>query len=103
MIMKIGLTRTENPEKQKFYEEWVKGNDDIEVVTLSVDANTPNDIEGLDALILSGGVDIHPEFYGGCLEYEKAPSKGWKKDRDVFEIQAFEAALDQSIPVLGIC
>jgi putative glutamine amidotransferase len=103
MIMKIGLTRTENPEKQKFYEEWLKGNDDIEIITLSADSNKPGDIKGLDGLILSGGVDIHPEFYGGPLEYEKAPSKGFRKDRDVFEIKAFETALDQSIPVLGIC
>jgi putative glutamine amidotransferase len=103
MIMKIGLTKTENPEKQKFYEEWIKGNDDVEVVTLSAGNNSPNDIKGLDALVLSGGVDIHPEFYGGSLEYEKSPASGWKKERDVFEINAFETALDQSIPVLGIC
>lgn len=101
--MKIGLTRTENPEKQKFYEEWIKGNDNIEIVTLSADNNKPDDVKGLDALVLSGGVDIHPELYGGSLEYEKAPEKGWKKDRDIFEIKAFETALDQSIPVLGIC
>lgn len=101
--MKIGLTRTENPEKQKFYEEWIKGNDDIEVVTLSADNNKPGDVKGVDALVLSGGVDIHPEFYSGSLEYENSPSKGWKKERDIFEIDAFKTALDQSIPVLGIC
>lgn len=101
--MKIGVTQTENPEKQKFYEEWIKGNDDIEVVTLSADNNKPADIKGLDALILSGGVDIHPDFYCGFHDYEKAPAKGWRKDRDDFEIGAFETALDQSIPVLGIC
>lgn len=100
--MKIGLTRTENPQKHIFYKEWLSG-PDIEVIDLSSDTNSPDDIKNLDGLVLSGGVDIHPEFYGGSMHYEKAPEKGWRKERDVFEIKALETAIDQSIPVLGIC
>lgn len=101
--MRIALTKTDNPEKHKFYIDWLKGNDNIEVVTVSADETDPADIKSYDALVLSGGVDIHPEFYGGLLDYTKAPTQGWKKERDVFEIAAFNNAIDQSIPVLGIC
>jgi putative glutamine amidotransferase len=100
--VRIALTKTENPEKHKFYIDWLKGNDDIEIITVSADENDPDDIKKCDALVLSGGIDIHPEFYGGLLDYTKAPAK-WKKERDVFEIAAFRLAIDQSIPVLGIC
>lgn len=101
--MKIALTRTENPEKHQFYIDWLKGKDDIEIVTVSADKSDSAEIKEYDALVLSGGVDIHPEFYGGSLQYEKSPARGWMKERDAFEIAAFKTALDNSIPVLGIC
>jgi putative glutamine amidotransferase len=102
--VKIGLTRTENPEKHQFYIDWLKGNDpDIEVVSLSADDNNPVDIKKYDALVLSGGIDIHPEFYGGSNIYQKAPEKGWNKERDQFEISTLETALDTGMPVLGVC
>lgn len=101
--MKIGLTFTGNPEKHQFYVDWLKANDNIQVDKLSATDNSPHDIRNYDALVISGGVDIHPEFYNGAIDYEKAPGDGWKKDRDVFEMAAFKTAIDASIPVLGIC
>ena len=101
--MKIAITRTESDDKQQNYIKWLKGNDDIEVTVLSSNRNTAKDIEGFDALVLSGGVDIHPEFYGGPLSYEKSPSTGWNKERDVFEQSIFANAIEKNIPVLGIC
>jgi putative glutamine amidotransferase len=100
MIMKIGLTRTENDEKHQFYIDWLKGRDDIEIVTLSPGSDT--NTKDLDALVLSGGWDIHPDFYKGRLSYDNAPGD-WKKERDAFETALLNAALDKNIPVLGIC
>jgi putative glutamine amidotransferase len=100
--MKIALTKTENPEKHQFYIDWLKGNDKIEVVTLSPQDNNADDIASCDALVLSGGIDIFPAFYGGGEDYPGKPEQ-WKKERDVFEITAFESALEESIPILGIC
>jgi putative glutamine amidotransferase len=98
--MKIGLTRTENDEKHQFYIDWLKGRDDIEIVTLSP-GNTIN-TKDLDALVLSGGWDIHPDFYKGSHEYDNKPGT-WKQERDLFETALLTAALDDNIPVLGIC
>jgi putative glutamine amidotransferase len=101
--MKIGLTFTGNPEKHQFYVDWLKANDNIQVDKLSAASNSPDDITQYDALVISGGVDIHPSFYDGPLNYKNAPADGWKKERDEFEIAAFKTAIRQSIPVLGIC
>lgn len=53
-----------------------------------------------DGLILSGGVDMAPESYG-----EKAMQPEWAGDavRDAYEIALLKAAMEQKIPVLGIC
>lgn len=99
--MRIGLTRTENQEKHQFYIDWLKGQDDIEVITLSPEADGVG-AKDLDALVLSGGWDIHPDFYHGSHIYENAPGI-WKKERDEFETALLASALLEQIPVLGIC
>lgn len=101
--MKIGLTYTDTPEKHQLYADWLKGNDAIEIIKLSAEDNNLDAIQTCDALVLSGGIDIHPAFYGATEQYPNAPTNGWKKERDVFEIAALESALEQSIPILGIC
>lgn len=100
--MKIALTKTENPEKHQLYIDWLKGEDDIDIVTISAEENNPHELADCDALVLSGGVDIYPAFYGGSEDYPGAPAQ-WKKERDIFEISAVETALDEHLPILGIC
>lgn len=98
--MKIGLTYTGSDEKHVNYVRWIQQQDaDIEVVKLSVEGG---DITDCDALVLSGGVDIHPSFYGGSMQYDEKPDQ-WKEDRDKFEIAALERAWEQGKPVLGVC
>ncbi len=53
----------------------------------------------LDALIIGGGDDISPEHYGGDIN-EKVRLD---PQRDRLEIAWIETALDQRIPLLGIC
>lgn len=54
----------------------------------------------LDGLLLSGGDDIHPEFYNErpLLELELSP-----EERTVFEIILLKEVLKLNKPVLGIC
>src|SRR5450631_4329574 len=100
--MTIGLTYTGYGEKHQNYVKWLKEKGPgIEVIKLSAEGN--RNVGQCDALVLSGGVDIHPELYGGGLVYAKQPRGGWKKDRDAFEREAFELALDRKMPVLGVC
>ncbi|MFL5673637.1 MAG: gamma-glutamyl-gamma-aminobutyrate hydrolase family protein [Chloroflexota bacterium] len=53
----------------------------------------------MDALLLSGGADLHPERYG-------RPDRGSttvEPDRDALEAEAWEASQAGGRPVLGIC
>src|SRR3989304_1187319 len=56
--------------------------------------------ETIDGLIMTGGVDIHPSFYGQivlerCGEIDE--------ERDRFEVELIHAARGFDLPFLGIC
>ncbi len=56
-------------------------------------------ISGLDGLIATGGVDVHPTLYGE----ENSHSKGCNLSRDASEGALVKEALSQDKPLLGIC
>ncbi len=54
----------------------------------------------LDGLMLAGGADIDPQFYGA----DRHPlTVGTTPARDVFEIALARRALERDLPLLGIC
>lgn len=54
----------------------------------------------LDGLIMSGGEDINPAYYGE----EKSEKCGNSNvDRDYYELLLLKKAMDRNIPVFGIC
>jgi len=53
----------------------------------------------ISGVILSGGNDIDPEIYGQKNQKESSVSK----KRDAVEKRLLEIAIEQKIPVLGIC
>ncbi|AFZ67266.1 gamma-glutamyl-gamma-aminobutyrate hydrolase family protein [Deinococcus peraridilitoris] len=57
-------------------------------------------MERLDGLLLSGGVDLHPRFYG-----EEPHEQLGEVDelRDATEVELYRAARERGLPVLGIC
>lgn len=103
--MKIALTYTGSGEKHDYYVRWLKGesHEDIEVVTLVANDNNLYEMKNCDALVLSGGRDIHPKYYKNQnLDYANAPAD-FDEKRDLFEIDAFNLARNKGIPVLAIC
>jgi putative glutamine amidotransferase len=57
-------------------------------------------LDVLDGLILAGGADIDPAFYGA----EPHPQTvGTVPERDSFEIALARRALDRDLPLLGVC
>jgi putative glutamine amidotransferase len=102
--MKIGLTYTGTDRKHDNYVRWLKGeNAAIEVIRLSAAQHNIAEFLDCDGLVLSGGVDIDPELYGGGRTYNGVPAKGWERDRDEFEQLALKLAWDKELPVLGVC
>jgi len=57
-------------------------------------------LDGIDGLLLTGGEDIHPEWYGATASPRLYPPS---RERDLFELAAFAAARQRELPVLGIC
>jgi putative glutamine amidotransferase len=56
-------------------------------------------LEGMDALLLSGGGDVDPELYGGAPGIAELVSR----QRDDFEISLIAEARRRKIPILGVC
>lgn len=57
-------------------------------------------IDGLDGLLLSGGSDLHPSYYG---EEPISELDVTIPERDELEMVLLEGALRRGIPVFGIC
>jgi putative glutamine amidotransferase len=54
----------------------------------------------IDGLVLAGGADIDPASYG---QKAHETTTGTVPERDAFEIALVRAAIERSMPVLGIC
>ncbi|MEE4023236.1 gamma-glutamyl-gamma-aminobutyrate hydrolase family protein [Gordonia sp. PKS22-38] len=57
-------------------------------------------VTGLDALVLTGGVDVDPATYRADPHPETDPPR---PDRDEWEFALLHAALERRLPILGIC
>lgn len=64
---------------------------------ISVNHSWP--IEQIDALVVSGGDDIHPSLYGE----DEVPKAHYDPERDALEQAHIEWALKHELPMLGIC
>jgi len=104
--VKIGVTYTET--RNENYPKWVKGdNENIEVVELHWQKHSLDEIwdtiEDLDGVVLTGGVDIQPDFYGNNRTSFPNGDGKFNAERDEFEMHVFETALNLKLPVLAIC
>jgi putative glutamine amidotransferase len=57
-------------------------------------------LDGLDALVLTGGEDIDPHWYGAEPSPLLSPPS---RERDLFELALFAVARQRRLPILGIC
>lgn len=58
-------------------------------------------LDYLDGLILSGGGDVHPRYFGA--ELAGAEEKSISEARDELELHLSRQALAQDLPIFGIC
>ena len=57
-------------------------------------------LDVVDGLILAGGVDVDPSFYG---EEPGPETRDFVPERDAFEIALARGAMERDLPLLGIC
>lgn len=70
----------------------LSGNEDARRVAVGL-------LDGMDALVLSGGGDVDPKLYGGKREGSLAV----RLERDRFELALLEEAETRGLPILGVC
>lgn len=89
----------------RYYWDWFTADDlgdELELVELSFEKNNTEDIPACDGFVLTGGIDIHPSFYGGALGYPHSPEE-FAIRRDLFEKKIYDFAQQHRLPLLGIC
>lgn len=70
------------------------------VLAETSDESTLDDyISSIEGLLLTGGGDIDPEYYGEKMD----GSIRIDERRDAFELSLFKKAMEKGIPILGIC
>jgi putative glutamine amidotransferase len=65
----------------------------------SDELNMDTILDGVSALVLSGGEDINPSIYGQSNTH----SRWINKERDTFEIKLLAKAVQKGLKILGIC
>jgi putative glutamine amidotransferase len=68
-------------------------------VLITPDAPDVDALDGLDAVIFTGGSDVGPALYGE----QPHPTSNVKPERDAAELLLMRAAIAADLPVLGIC
>ena len=99
----IGLTDPmSSPVKSGKYTSWLaRWMPDAEIRILSYASTTGNPLAGCHGLVISGGVDVNPALYGKP-EVANICEKP-NPVRDEFETQLIKRAMEQGLPLLGIC
>jgi putative glutamine amidotransferase len=79
-------------------------------ILLPYEAGSADTVERIDALVITGGQDVHPAMWGGSVEDASVPvgssrTSGFAldPDRDLYESTLLHAAIERDVPVLGIC
>jgi putative glutamine amidotransferase len=99
--LKIGLSFSDFRIEE--YREYLKKTKySVEVIDLSYHEMNTSDLKKCDALVLSGGIDIHPGIYGKEDKISLC-GKNIVEKRDEFELNLIDSALNINMPIFGIC
>src|SRR4051812_38376650 len=96
----IGIT---DCSKYENYARWFEALPHVKVVKLGWKEKNYKDLDLCDGLVLSGGEDVHPRFYGKPEYLKLLNPKDIIEARDEFELKIIDEAIKNKIPVLGIC
>ncbi|MFH8573853.1 gamma-glutamyl-gamma-aminobutyrate hydrolase family protein [Streptomyces sp. NPDC017993] len=77
-------------------------------VHLSYDTDTTDICQWLSGVVITGGQDLHPAYWGGDTAVvrdidPRMDPMAHDMARDEYEIELVRAALERGIPVLGVC
>jgi putative glutamine amidotransferase len=85
------------------YLNWISQDLDAEVIKLGYEDRNFEDIKRCDGLVLTGGEDVHPQFYRKPEYIAQYNLSDIDEARDEFEMKLLSYAEVHRMPVLGIC
>ena len=97
----IAVTATSPREAEPYIASLTSRRGEARLVTPRGFTGVIDAMDGVSGLLLCGGHDIHPSFYGG--ELDAGASADCSSDRDEMELAMLRHALERGMPVLGIC
>lgn len=102
--LRIAVSKSGPGDHYAQYARWLKVHDSTLVIFNLYELQIDSALQLLstcDGLLLSGGPDIHPQWYGQEADSSRLGSVDLR--RDTLEMAAIEKAIELAIPVLGIC
>lgn len=85
------------------YARWILEAAGVEVVKLGYEFDNLDQLRKCQGVLLTGGEDVHPKFYGNPELLELCLIDDVDESRDEFELSVLEYTQSNKIPVLGIC
>src|SRR5215813_8175151 len=100
--IKIGITDCKRWER---YANWLTSNDGeaIETIKLSYHLNNSELARECDGMVITGGQDVHPRFYGKPEYFDLLDPADIDEQRDDFELKVIQQSQEHHKPLLGIC
>lgn len=99
MAVRIGVTATD-AEKAQTYVDALSQLGANPVVLSNVASQAEDDLEQLDAVLITGGADIAPHYFG---EEQHPKTVANVPERDAYELELIKAAWERDVPLLAIC
>ncbi|HYC84117.1 MAG TPA: gamma-glutamyl-gamma-aminobutyrate hydrolase family protein [Chryseosolibacter sp.] len=97
----IGVT---DCSKYDAYASWIAhGDPRVETVKISHKDDSLKLIDKCQAIVLTGGEDVHPKFYNKPEYYDYCYKDDINEQRDELEFNVLEYSQKHRLPVLGIC
>jgi len=103
-ILTIAISKAKPDKYYGNYPKWVhKANSEVKIINmyeLGVDSALKV-LDQCDGVIITGGADVYPEWYGKIADTARCGS--FDRYRDTLEIELIRKAIDLKMPLLGIC
>ncbi len=85
------------------YSKWLNQSPDVEIVKLGYEENNLAVVSKCKGILLTGGEDVHPKFYGKPAYVDLFRLDDLDEQRDEFEMKILAVAHKKRLPLLGIC
>lgn len=103
-VLTIAISKAKPYEYYGNYTEWVhKADSEVHIINmyeLGVDAALQV-LEQCDGVIITGGADVYPEWYGKIADTARCGE--FDRYRDTLEIELIKKAIALNMPLLGVC